>query len=95
MIHNIEYIFSIDVKLIETKCGRKSRGVLELYRVFQKTPMMTIPKATELLKGRVSKPTLYSAAEELLNLGIIESLQVKENSTQLYSYKKFIQLMIN
>lgn len=89
----IQALFEHDQQLIRERGGRKSGGMSELYRAVQESPIITIPKAEKILKNRVSKPTLYSAATELVKLGILTPLDMDRTGTQAYAYDKYISLL--
>lgn len=89
----IQDLFESDQSLIRSKGGRKSGGMSELYRAIQSSPILTIPKAEKILQNSVSKPTLYSAATELVKLGILSPLVLDSSGTQAYAYDKYITLL--
>lgn len=89
----IQSLFEHDLQIIRERGGRKSGGMSELYRAVQESPIITIPKAEKILKNSVSKPTLYSAAIELVKLGILNPLKLDSTGTQAYAYDKYISLL--
>lgn len=88
----IQELFELDSKLIRESGGRKSRGMLELYRALQQAPGLTIPRAHKILGETVSRPTLYAAAIELNKLGII-STDVNDQNVQMLFYDKYLLLL--
>jgi Fic family protein len=88
----IQSLFENDIKCIRENGGRKSRGMLELYHAIQQVPVVTISHAGQILKNSISKPTLYAAATELANLGVLET-QLNAQSVQVYIYRKYIELL--
>lgn len=93
LTQKIQDLFETDTQTIRLRGGRKTGGMLELYRAIQQSPIISIPKAERLLKSTVSKPTLYTAAAELNLLEIIKPLPVEPGQTQIYAYTKYINLL--
>jgi Fic family protein len=92
MTKKIQNLFEDDMKLIRQNGGRKSRGMLELYRAIQQAPILTISHAGDLLQNVISKPTLYAAATELAKLGILE-VQLNRQNVQIHIYRKYLDLL--
>ncbi len=90
---NIQTLFEKDIHLIRAKGGRKATGMQALYNAAQKSPILSIPKAEKILHHSISKPTLYTAATELVNLKILKPLNIDSSHTQLYAYQKYIDLL--
>lgn len=93
LTQKIQHLFEGDTNLIREKGGRKAGGMLELYRALQQSPILSIPKAEKILKTRVSKPTLYNAANGLVGLGILSPLHIDTSGTQIYSYSRYVNLL--
>lgn len=91
----IQLLFENDHNLIREKGGRKSGGMSELYRAAQESPILTISKAEKILKYSVSKPTLYSAASELVKIGILKPLKLDGSGAQAYVYEKYISALLS
>jgi Fic family protein len=89
----IHSLFEEDLKLIRDSGGRKSRGMLALFHIIQKVPVLTISYADEMLKSNISKPTLYVAASELIKLEILES-KLNSQNIQVFIYKKYLHLLM-
>lgn len=92
IIKKVQNLFENDLEIIRQKGGRKSRGMLELYKAIQQVPVLTIPHAGEILKNIISKPTLYTAAGELTQLGILET-KLNSQNIQVYVYQKYIDFL--
>lgn len=91
---DIQTLFEKDLALIRERGGRKKAGMNELYRAFQKSPLLTIPRAAKILGSSVSKPTLYAAQHELISLGIIKPLAASD-SAQALVYREYFNLLVS
>lgn len=92
LAQQIQALFERDADTIRLKGERKARGQMELYRALQQSPVLTISKASEILKDSVSKPTLYSAAESLSKMGILTT-KVDEKGVQVHFYREYLELI--
>lgn len=88
----IQALFEEDINSIREKGGRKSRGMLELFRALQQSPVLTISHAEKILNGSISKPTLYTAATELAKLDVLE-MQLNTQNVQVFVYRRYIELL--
>lgn len=92
MTGQIQELFEKDSGVIRAEGGRRAHGMLELFRALQKTPVLTIAKASEHLAGTVSKPTLYAAANRLVELGIV-SQGISSQGVQYYLYDRYVDIL--
>jgi Fic family protein len=92
MTKKIQSQFDQDLNSIRKSGGRKSRGMLELFHALQQVPVLTISYAEEILKNSVSKPTLYTAANELNKIGILET-KLNIQGVQVHIYRKYLDLL--
>lgn len=93
MTDRIRNQFSEDENLIRTQGKRKTHSMLELHRVAKQTPVFTAARAEEILNQSISKPTIYTAAQELCALDILES-KSNEKGIQVFYYKNYLAFLI-
>jgi Fic family protein len=88
----IRKLFEQDTQRIRSDGQRKLASLLELHRIAKKSPLFTIAKAEKVLDQSISKPTLYSAAEKLCEMGILIS-SLNEKGTRVFFYQKYLDLL--
>lgn len=88
----IRKIFDDDAHVIREHGERKTASLLQLFGIAKNSPVFTAAKAEKMLAQSLSKPTLYSAAKKLCQLGILTST-INEKGTRVFYYKKYLEML--
>ncbi len=91
--NKIRLLFEEDEEKIRKNANRKKHSMLELFRVAKQTTVFTAPLAEKILGQSISKPTIYTAVQELCDLEILQT-QPNEKGTQVFYYKKYLNLLM-
>ncbi len=86
---NIIELFQNDQRRIETS-GRSIGSTLQVFKLMQSTPIISIPRASQ--ETHVSVPTATAALTRLQELGIVREITRKRRD-KLYSYEKYLHLL--
>ena len=86
---NIIELFQNDQRRIETS-GRSIGSTLQVFKLMQSTPIISIPRASQ--ETHFSVPTVTAALTRLQELGIVREVTRKRRD-KLYSYEKYIHLL--
>ena len=85
----IQKLFSEDEKKLET-LGKAKVSAKTVFAQFEQKPILTVAEIENRIK--LSRPTIISSINRLIDLGIISNTSEKKWG-QTYAYSKYIELL--